>query len=82
VGIIGRTGSGKSTLFLALWRMTEAITGRIVVDGVDIALLSLHALRSALVVIPQEPLLFSGTVRFNLDPLGQYDTKVRCRTDV
>ncbi|PWN87324.1 hypothetical protein FA10DRAFT_183067 [Acaromyces ingoldii] len=70
VGICGRTGSGKSSLALALFRFLEAEQGRIVVDGIDIATVPLETLRNRLTVIPQDAQLFSGTVRSNLDPFG------------
>ncbi len=76
IGIIGRTGSGKSTLLLALWRMVPWTGGDIIIDGVPIASLPLTALRSRMTIIPQEPLLFSGTVRFNLDPEGVHSEQV------
>jgi ATP-binding cassette subfamily C (CFTR/MRP) protein 1 len=72
VGVVGRTGSGKSTLLLALYRMFELDKGSIRVDGVDIASLALRKLRPALSIIPQEPVVFSGTVRTNLDPFGEF----------
>lgn len=68
VGICGRTGSGKSSLMLATLRMIDAASGRIEIDGVDIATVPLKVLRSRLSIIPQDPVLFSGTVRFNVDP--------------
>ncbi|NWQ86166.1 MRP7 protein, partial [Burhinus bistriatus] len=71
VGIVGRTGSGKSTLFLALFRMLELKSGRILLDGVDSQLVGLEDLRSRLAIIPQDPFLFSGSIRENLDPQGK-----------
>ena len=72
VGIVGRTGAGKSSLTLGLFRIVGAAGGRIVIDGVDIAELGLHALRSRLTIIPQDPVLFSGTLRTNLDPFHRH----------
>ncbi|KAF0691726.1 Aste57867_17102 [Aphanomyces stellatus] len=71
VGICGRTGSGKSSLMAALFRMVPAATGRITIDGVDIASVSVTTLRSGLTIIPQDPVLFSGSIRLNLDPTNE-----------
>jgi ABC-type multidrug transport system fused ATPase/permease subunit len=73
VGVVGRTGSGKSTLMVTLFRLVEASEGVLGIDSVsDVSKLGLHDLRSRLAIIPQEPVLFSGTVRRNLDPLDDY----------
>jgi ABC-type multidrug transport system fused ATPase/permease subunit len=70
IGVVGRTGSGKTTLLMALFRMFELAYGRIVIDGVNIAALPLAEVRSRLAIIPQEPVMFKGSVRSNLDPFG------------
>jgi len=72
LGVCGRTGSGKSTLFLASFRMMETTRGAILVDGVDIRTLPLLTIRSRLAIVPQDPLMFSGTVRSNLDFHGTH----------
>lgn len=71
VGIVGRTGAGKSSLFQVLLRMVDIANGRVCIDGVDIKTgAGLHDVREQIAVIPQDPTLFEGTVRSNLDPLG------------
>jgi ABC-type multidrug transport system fused ATPase/permease subunit len=72
VGIVGRTGSGKSTIALSLFRFIEAFKGTIFIDGLDIAKVGTTDLRSNMSIIPQDPVLFSGTLRTNLDPFGTY----------
>ena len=70
IGIVGRTGAGKSTICLCLSRIVEIFKGKIKVDGLDISMLDLDELRKRITVIPQDPTMFNGTLRFNLDPLG------------
>ena len=72
IGIAGRTGSGKSSIMNALFRVEELKKGKIIIDGIDISKLPLKLLRSKLGIIPQDPVMFSSTVRFNLDPLDLY----------
>ncbi|CAK0875708.1 unnamed protein product [Prorocentrum cordatum] len=79
VGVVGRSGAGKSTLLALLLRLREPTEGRILIDGVDVARLGLQLLRRRLAILPQEPLLFPGTCRENLDPFGEHsDEELRC----
>ena len=72
MGIVGRTGSGKSTVIQALFRIAEPIEGSVYeIGGVDALKLGLQTLRNQISVIPQTPFLFKGTIRFNIDPLGE-----------
>jgi ABC-type multidrug transport system fused ATPase/permease subunit len=70
IGIVGRTGAGKSTICLGLCRIIEADFGSIIIDGEDISNVELAHLRKNITIIPQEPTLFEGTLKFNLDPSG------------
>jgi ABC-type multidrug transport system fused ATPase/permease subunit len=72
VGVVGRTGAGKSTLMVSLMRIVELYEGKIFIDGIDTRTLGLSKLRTSIAVIPQDPLLFSGTVRSNLDPFNDH----------
>nr|QNH67943.1 ATP-binding cassette transporter subfamily C member 1 X4 [Brachionus plicatilis] len=77
VGIVGRTGAGKSSLTLGLFRILESNYGKIEIDGIDIKTIGLHELRKKLTIIPQEPVLFCGSLRTNLDPFEEYcDEKI------
>ncbi|XP_053388123.1 multidrug resistance-associated protein 1-like isoform X2 [Mercenaria mercenaria] len=72
IGVVGRTGAGKSSLTLSLFRIIEASGGSIYIDGVNIANLGLHTLRRNITILPQEPVLFSGSLKMNVDPLNQF----------
>ncbi|KAI9096017.1 hypothetical protein K1719_026164 [Acacia pycnantha] len=78
VGIVGRTGAGKSSMLNALFRIVELQKGRIIIDGCDISKFGVKDLRKVLTVIPQSPVLFSGTVRFNLDPFSEHTDAELC----
>ncbi|XP_068243109.1 ATP-binding cassette sub-family C member 5-like isoform X2 [Palaemon carinicauda] len=72
IGIIGRTGAGKSSLISTLLRLSELDSGSVVIDGIDISTIGLHVLRSRISVIPQDPVLFQGSIRYNLDPFDKH----------
>ncbi|VFQ97027.1 unnamed protein product [Cuscuta campestris] len=73
VGVVGRTGAGKSSMFNALFRLVELESGKIMIDDYDVSKFGLTDLRKVLGIIPQSPVLFSGTVRFNLDPFNEHN---------
>ncbi|EAL67254.1 ABC transporter C family protein [Dictyostelium discoideum AX4] len=72
IGVVGRTGAGKSTVGISLFRMVECSKGSIFIDGVDISKVGLHELRDALGIVPQDPFIFSGSIRMNIDPFNKY----------
>lgn len=73
IGLLGRTGSGKSTLAMSILRFVDPVSGRILIDGIDISTIGVHDLRSRLTFIPQDATLFSGTLRDNLDPFNEHE---------
>jgi ABC-type multidrug transport system fused ATPase/permease subunit len=75
VGVVGRTGAGKSSLIVALYRLAEISNGKIHVDSIDCSRVSLNKLRSSMAIIPQEPVMFGGTLRTNLDPFNEHDDR-------
>jgi len=75
IGVVGRTGAGKSSLIVALYRLAEIKQGKIEVNSIDCSFVNLNKLRSSMAIIPQEPVMFGGTVRSNLDPFNEHSDK-------
>jgi len=75
--VCGRTGAGKSSVLNVLLRIVQPEAGKVLIDGVDICAIGLHRLRHSISIIPQDPVLFSGTLKFNLDPLGEAQDNVK-----
>jgi ABC-type multidrug transport system fused ATPase/permease subunit len=73
IGVVSRTGAGKSSLIVALYRLADISEGKIHVDSVDCSTVSLNKLRSSMAIIPQEPVMFGGTLRTNLDPFNLHN---------
>ena len=77
IGIVGRTGAGKSSFIQTLFRMGTLVHGQVIIDDIDIATVGLDDVRRRISIIPQDPVLFTGTMRSNLDPFGRYsDTEL------
>ena len=76
VGIVGRTGAGKSTILQVLFRLTECCGGRILIDGQDLKQVGLHKLRKSIAYIPQQPFLIQGTIRENIDPFQEFNDEI------
>lgn len=72
MAVVGRTGSGKSTLAMSLLRIVDPLRGRVIIDGIDITDINVDQLRSRITLLPQDAVLFSGTVRHNIDPFNQF----------
>lgn len=75
LGIVGRTGAGKSSITVALFRLVDCESGTVFIDGIDVKSVGIHTLREAISMIPQEPIVMSGSVRYNLDPFNKHSTE-------